>query len=75
METSVKLATKLSCSSTLEKFSFLSELGKTTEISLAIASFLLFELKTDNVPDIGGNLRTSSKMEKGLVKVWDLVYG
>ena len=32
-ETFVKLATKVSCSSTFEKFSFLSEPGKRTEIS------------------------------------------
>ena len=33
VETSVKLSTKVSCSSTFKKFSFLSELGKRTEIS------------------------------------------
>ena len=74
MGTSVKLATRVSYSSTFEKFSFLPELGKRTEISSVIGSFLLFEQKK-NVPDICGNVGTSSKMEKGLVKVWDLVYG
>ena len=40
VETYAKLATKVSCSSTFAKFSFLSDVGDKPEIS---GSFLLFE--------------------------------
>ena len=40
---SVKVATKVSCSSTFAKFSFLSEIGDKPEISQVFGSLLLFE--------------------------------
>ena len=43
MGTSVKIAAKVGCSSTFENLSSLSELGKITEVSQVIGSFLLFE--------------------------------
>ena len=43
VETSVKLATKVSCSSTFAKFSFLSEIGDKPEISQSNWTLLLFE--------------------------------
>ena len=73
MKTSVKLATKVSCSSTFAIFSFfceLSEIGSKPE-----TAFLLLIEQNITLSDVFGNVGTLSKMEKGLVKVWDLFYG
>ena len=43
VETSVKLATKVSCSSTFAKLSFFSQIGNKHEISQEIGSYLLFK--------------------------------
>ena len=63
VETSVKLASKVSCFSAFAKLSCFSQIGK----KHVYAKY--------NISDIFGNVGTSSKTVKGQVKVWDFVYG
>ena len=66
------LAAKVSCSPTFEKLLSLSELGKRTEISLIIGSFLLFKQNVKFQISVG---MSGHRGKLELVTVWDPVYG
>ena len=69
VKTSVKLATKVSCSSTFAILSFLWIVWDRKQTWNCVPPT---DWTKYNASDVFGNVGTLSKMEKGLVNVWDL---